>query len=178
MFLYWWNPLFKKNRSWNKCWARHSQSIYLNPIPSKSVVIFPRLYLNLRISLISLILSTKPLSCFKILPEVLLIAAISYPLISSPKSYLQFWRGTDKISSSTEWNVKYGLRHVKSGGRRGGLQQGKKKMKRNLNVGKNAVYLGGLTRRRQVINPLIAELNPICHLLALFGAHHILHVSR
>jgi hypothetical protein len=23
-----------------------------------------------------------------------------------------------------------------------------------------------------------AELNPICHLLALFGAHHILHVSR
>ena len=27
------------------------------------------------------------------------------------------------------------------------------------------------------INPLNAELNPICHLLAL-GAHHILHVSR
>ena len=28
------------------------------------------------------------------------------------------------------------------------------------------------------INPLIAQLNPICHLLALLGAHHILHVSR
>jgi hypothetical protein len=28
------------------------------------------------------------------------------------------------------------------------------------------------------INPLNAKLNPICHLLALFGAHHILHVSR
>jgi hypothetical protein len=28
------------------------------------------------------------------------------------------------------------------------------------------------------INPLNAELNPICHLLALLGAHHILHVSR
>jgi hypothetical protein len=28
------------------------------------------------------------------------------------------------------------------------------------------------------INPLHAELNPICHLLALLGAHHILHVSR
>ena len=28
------------------------------------------------------------------------------------------------------------------------------------------------------INPLYAELNPICHLLALLGAHHILHVSR
>jgi len=26
--------------------------------------------------------------------------------------------------------------------------------------------------------PLAAELNPICHLLALLGAHHILHVSR
>jgi len=28
------------------------------------------------------------------------------------------------------------------------------------------------------INPLNAELNPICHLLAFFGAHHILHISR
>jgi len=28
------------------------------------------------------------------------------------------------------------------------------------------------------INPLNAELSPICHLLALLGAHHILHVSR
>jgi len=27
-------------------------------------------------------------------------------------------------------------------------------------------------------NPLNAELNPICHMLALLGAHHILHVSR
>jgi hypothetical protein len=28
------------------------------------------------------------------------------------------------------------------------------------------------------INPLNAKLNPICHLLALLGARHILHVSR
>jgi len=28
------------------------------------------------------------------------------------------------------------------------------------------------------INPLNSELNPICHLLALLGPHHILHVSR
>jgi hypothetical protein len=28
------------------------------------------------------------------------------------------------------------------------------------------------------VNPLNAELSPICHLLALLGAHHILHVSR
>jgi hypothetical protein len=30
----------------------------------------------------------------------------------------------------------------------------------------------------EYINALRAELNPICHLLALLGAHHILHVSR
>jgi hypothetical protein len=29
-----------------------------------------------------------------------------------------------------------------------------------------------------LFNPLNAGLNPICHLLALLGAHHILHVSR
>jgi len=29
-----------------------------------------------------------------------------------------------------------------------------------------------------LINPLNAELNPICYLLALLGAHHFLHVSR
>jgi hypothetical protein len=29
-----------------------------------------------------------------------------------------------------------------------------------------------------VINPSNAEFNPICHLLALLGAHHILHISR
>jgi len=29
-----------------------------------------------------------------------------------------------------------------------------------------------------VLNTLNAELNPICYLLALLGAHHFLHVSR
>jgi hypothetical protein len=29
----------------------------------------------------------------------------------------------------------------------------------------------------RAFNPFNAELNPICHLLALLGAHHILHVS-
>jgi hypothetical protein len=29
-----------------------------------------------------------------------------------------------------------------------------------------------------IINPLNAKLNPICHLLVLLEAHHILHVSR
>jgi len=34
------------------------------------------------------------------------------------------------------------------------------------------------TKFRKEINPLNAELNPICHLLALLGAHNVLHVSR
>ena len=29
-----------------------------------------------------------------------------------------------------------------------------------------------------MFNPLKTQLNPICHLLALLGAHHILHISR
>jgi hypothetical protein len=29
-----------------------------------------------------------------------------------------------------------------------------------------------------IINPLNAELNPICCLLALLGAHHFLHITR
>jgi len=35
------------------------------------------------------------------------------------------------------------------------------------------LYIG-----RTLLNPLNAKLNPICHLLALLEAHHILHVSR
>jgi len=30
----------------------------------------------------------------------------------------------------------------------------------------------------EIFNPLKPELNPICYLLALLGAHHFLHVSR
>jgi len=33
-------------------------------------------------------------------------------------------------------------------------------------------------RRSKRFNPLKAELNPICHLLALLRARHILHISR
>jgi hypothetical protein len=28
------------------------------------------------------------------------------------------------------------------------------------------------------VNPLNADLNPFCHLLALFGTHHILNVRK
>jgi hypothetical protein len=30
----------------------------------------------------------------------------------------------------------------------------------------------------RAVNPFNAAVNPTCHLLALLGAHHILHVSR
>ena len=39
-------------------------------------------------------------------------------------------------------------------------------------------YCTSYRYRISFLNPLNAELNPICHLLALLGAHHILHVSR
>jgi hypothetical protein len=50
-------------------------------------------------------------------------------------------------------------------------------------VGKSLNFSGPTKVRQQncslyCINPLNAELNPICSLLALFGAHHILHVNR
>ena len=51
-----------------------------------------------------------------------------------------------------------------------------------------AIYHSGLcngewlrrfgVRHPGCVNPLNAELNPICHFLALLGAHHILHVGR
>jgi hypothetical protein len=35
-----------------------------------------------------------------------------------------------------------------------------------------------ILNHKTMLNPLNAQLNPIFHLLALLGAHHILHVSR
>jgi len=35
-----------------------------------------------------------------------------------------------------------------------------------------------MAERRNKLNTFNAELNPICNLPALLGAHHILHVSR
>jgi len=40
-----------------------------------------------------------------------------------------------------------------------------------------SIVLESYASKHRCINPLNAELNPICHLLALLGAHHILHVS-
>ena len=35
-----------------------------------------------------------------------------------------------------------------------------------------------MSQKSVSVNPLNAELNPLCYLLALLGAHHFLHVSR
>ena len=43
---------------------------------------------------------------------------------------------------------------------------------------KKFVDPNGLLYRVLILNPLNPELNPICYLLALLGAHHLLHVSR
>ena len=40
------------------------------------------------------------------------------------------------------------------------------------------VWRNGDLREISGLNPLNAELNPICCLLALLGAQHFLHVSR
>jgi hypothetical protein len=50
----------------------------------------------------------------------------------------------------------------------------------NLNKIPCLIHISSLSaaRNMQNINPLNVELNPICHLLALLGGHHILHVSR
>ena len=39
------------------------------------------------------------------------------------------------------------------------------------------MFLNIFFERNYPFNTLNAELNPVCHLLALLGAHHILHVS-
>jgi hypothetical protein len=39
-------------------------------------------------------------------------------------------------------------------------------------------YGGGGGKALPILNPLNAELNPICHLLELLGDRHIFHISR
>ena len=43
-------------------------------------------------------------------------------------------------------------------------------------LGTTSLFEEALSQTK-LINHLNAELNPICHLLALLGAHHIFHVS-
>ena len=51
-------------------------------------------------------------------------------------------------------------------------------VKKNMEV--SYLYLHALEYLTFVrsVNPLKPELNPICYLLTLLGAHHFLHVSR
>ena len=46
----------------------------------------------------------------------------------------------------------------------------------DCNIQLNTLIL--LQQYQQFIKPLNTELNPICHLLALLGSDHILHISR
>jgi hypothetical protein len=48
----------------------------------------------------------------------------------------------------------------------------------NVKFGKGVGYRQVTGHKQDNFNTLKAELNPICHLLALLGAHLILHVSR
>ena len=51
----------------------------------------------------------------------------------------------------------------------------------NLSKFNKGAYISGIkvfNHLPQYINPSNAKLNPICHLFALLGAHHIPHVSR
>jgi predicted metal-dependent peptidase len=45
-------------------------------------------------------------------------------------------------------------------------------------IGSPFCFTSRSTEVKLIFNPLNAELNPIRHLLAFLGAHHILHVSR
>jgi hypothetical protein len=51
-------------------------------------------------------------------------------------------------------------------------------MKKELNILEQVPNFTKAYISYESVNPLNAELNPICHLLALLGAHPILHISR
>jgi hypothetical protein len=58
---------------------------------------------------------------------------------------------------------------------------GKTKISPNDNGCENTGGFNWLRMTKRVcehVNPLNTQLNPICHLLALLGAHQIFHVSR
>jgi hypothetical protein len=41
-----------------------------------------------------------------------------------------------------------------------------------------SVWVRSVCQKEALFNPVNAELNPICHLLALLGTHHILYIRR
>jgi len=50
-----------------------------------------------------------------------------------------------------------------------------------LGFNSTLIFLDTFSKNTQIsnlINPINAELNPICHLLTLLGDDHIIHVSR
>jgi hypothetical protein len=80
-----------------------------------------------------------------------------------------------KVSLENSGYTKPG--EIQSGGNltsRHGIIGIKHYMKGNI----KSEHYRGFGQNLQSFNSLNAELNPFCHLLALLGAHHILHVSR
>ena len=75
---------------------------------------------------------------------------------------------------STQRSIKYNVENLKEGNN---AKEYRSKIEELLQIVPN-------NEDQQVgaawedINPLNAKLNPICHLLSLLGAHHILHISR
>jgi len=63
----------------------------------------------------------------------------------------------------------HGQNYVESHGRRHTRMQGSRNTQKFTKANDNCIW---------GFNPLNPELNPICYLLALLGAHHFLHVSR
>ena len=57
------------------------------------------------------------------------------------------------------------------------MMHGSTKLKKKHFLTHLSQIMTNLSRVIRLLTLLNAELNPICHLLALFGAHHILHVS-
>ena len=48
----------------------------------------------------------------------------------------------------------------------------------NIQISEKENFTSIVRVKKGHFNPLKAELNPICYLLALLGIHHFLHVSR
>ena len=95
-------------------------------------------------------------------------------------------RGSDKLEVRTAGTKRYGVKrdalriqHVPSGAKMYPDYSGPSRVFRH-GITPPSCQIHALTPavRSFLLNPLNAELNPMCHLLALLGAHHIFHISR
>ena len=100
--------------------------------------------------------------------------------------YIRTSRGAVTIQLiSTDGEVLSSLNRLRAGSRRGISEEVMKVQfpQQDMFNYLPSVYTANVhrspksTESETYVNPLNAELNPICHLLALVGTHHILHVS-